>query len=316
MHEAVTMQPSDTPVEAFLRHELAQGDAVLRTVAPVLGHLLATRDHSLFSDEVIARVRGMLSDIARQLLAVETGGEEGPGHSQWAEGERPELVEALRANQRLVLHCHALALEWQLTARLEKRSASDPVLSPLLQALIASDNPATASLAMALLAAQARFVQHQRRMELPLLELPGYLFGDLLRSWSATGGAAAARVAENLRQDYRESASRLSLIARLVTEMGAGALAALSLDHAGVSIFLSALAASTGQDRDLITISTDDRQIARLALALRAAGLKQREIEEQLAQIHFDVGLPDGFDALRPDRAAALLGAAGQPTAV
>ena len=55
-------------VESVLRTDLAQGDAVLGTIAPILRHLVATDDSSVFSDEIIARVRGVIADIARQLM--------------------------------------------------------------------------------------------------------------------------------------------------------------------------------------------------------------------------------------------------------
>ena len=54
-------------------------------------------------------------------------------------------------------------------------------------------------------------------------------------------------------------------------------------------------------------LSFADRQFARLALALRAAGLKQQAVEEQFLYLHPEIALPDGFDRLRADRAAALL---------
>ncbi len=96
--------------------------------------------------------------------------------------------------------------------------------------------------------------------------------------------------------------------------MGAGVLAALSVGHAGAAIFLSALAVVTHQDRDLAVVATNDRQVARLALSLRAAGLKPKAIEEQFAYLHPDVTLPDGFDALRIDRAAAMLASSARFT--
>ncbi|MFN5779555.1 MAG: hypothetical protein ACK44O_08785, partial [Novosphingobium sp.] len=55
-------------VEDVLRDELAQGDAVIGTIAPILRHLLANDDQSLFNDEVVARVRGMVDHLARQVL--------------------------------------------------------------------------------------------------------------------------------------------------------------------------------------------------------------------------------------------------------
>jgi len=316
MNEAVTALSPEAPVEAALRDELTHGDIVLGTIGPVLGHLLANHDHSLFSDQIVSQVRGMANDLARQLLAAQDAGAESGDPRIMTSDQGAQLAQALLAESRLVAHCHALALEGQLTARLEARNAIDPVLSPLLQALIASDEAPTASVAMAALAAQARFVQRQRRMELPLFELPADLFHQALAAWLglAEGDEARSAAAELLRDGYDESAGRLGLLARLVHGMGAGALAALSVGHAGTAIFLSALAEATHQDRDLAVIATNDRQVARFALSLRAAGLKIAAIAEQFATIHPDVTLPEGFDALRIDRAAALLASSARIT--
>jgi hypothetical protein len=166
---------------------------------------------------------------------------------------------------------------------------------------------------MKALAAQARFIQSQRRMELPLGELPGDLFHAALITMRAQAhedeDEAAGKAEAALRAGFDESNSRLGLIARLVTGMGGGAIAALSIDHAGAAIFLSALAIGSGQDRDLAVLSTNDRQLARLALSLRAAGLKPQAVEEQFLYLHPEIGLPNGFEQLRADRAAALLSA-------
>src|SRR3546814_4629440 len=73
--------PQGNDVEAVMRQELALGDRALASVAPVLGHLLATPGQSLVSDDLVARMRGMLADIARQLLAAQaqaTGARLGP----------------------------------------------------------------------------------------------------------------------------------------------------------------------------------------------------------------------------------------------
>jgi hypothetical protein len=190
------------------------------------------------------------------------------------------------------------------------------VLSPLLQALIASPDGSTAALAMKLLASQARFCQAQRRMRLPLAELPGDMLHAALVSMRATAGTEpeaeeqTAHAEASIRAGYDESRSRLGLASRLVTEMGGGAVAALSIAHAGVAIFLSALAAGSGQDRDLVVLSTNEAQLARLAVALRAAGLKPSAIEEQFLAIHPDITPPEGFERLGADRAAALLAVA------
>ena len=176
MTGTVMTDAAEMPVEAVLRGELAQGDVVLGTIGPILGHLLANQDHSLFSDEIVARVSGMANHVARQLLSAEAEACESDDPKRFAVEHADTLTGALVTSLPFLTHCHALSLEWQLARRLEERSGIDPVLSPLLQALIASDDAATASSAMAMLAAQARFMQQQRRMELPLGELPPELF--------------------------------------------------------------------------------------------------------------------------------------------
>ncbi|MBS0473585.1 MAG: hypothetical protein JSR28_00350 [Proteobacteria bacterium] len=299
--------------EDLLRDELSEGDAQIGTYGPILRHLLTNDEHSVFSDEIIARVRGMIADIARQLLdelttAADQGGER--AHDAVAQNA---LVASLTAHPSLLAHCHALALEWHLTERLQARLALDPVLSPLLQALIASTEALTATHAMALLAAQARFAQQQRRMQLPLIELPGDLLHATLVSLRAFGGEGAAqqelcaKAERAIRASYDEGRSRLGLASRLIAAMGGGATAALSVGHAGAAMFLTALALASGQDRDLAVLATCEGQFARLALSLRAAGLKPQAIEEQFMALYPDVTLPDNFDQLGADRAAALL---------
>lgn len=310
MNENAAQALTQVPVETVMRDELAHGDALLGTIAPILRHLLANDDHSLFSDEIIARVRGMMDDLARQLLdaLAVAGGLDGDG--QYPAEQREALIEAFVAHPGLLAHAHALALEWQLTERLEARLSLDPVLSPLLQALIASPDAGMAATAMALLAAQARYVQCQRRMQLPLAELPGDLLHAALRTlYAAAAGrddlASAAETA--IRANYAEARGRLGLIARLITGMGGGATAALAVTHGGVAMFLSAMALASGQERDLAVLATNEGQLARLALALRASGMKPQGVEEQFVALHPDVALPEGFDQLGSDHAAALL---------
>lgn len=315
MDTASMNQTAEIPVEAVLRDELALGDAVLGTVAPILGHLVISSDSSLFSDEIVAQVRGMATSVASQMLMAQ-GKESGEQDlSEFVEQHLGGLVGKLLENTRFLSHCHALTIERQLALRLHDRSSHDPVLSPLLQALISSDDQSVSSTAMAVLTAQARFIQQQSRMELPMRELPGELFHAALLTWRTHVGQEleeiTARAEMQLRSQYDEGASRLGLISRLVTGLGNGAMAALSIGHAGVAIFLTAVALATQQERDIAVQSTHDRQLARLALSLRAAGLKPKEVEEQFVQIHPDVALPDGFEMLRKDRAAEIL--AGSP---
>lgn len=308
MSDAAANSWAPDSVESRLRDALAHGDAVLGSVAPVLRHLLASDDSGLFGDAILARVRGMIADVARQLC----------DHVRGAGGEGPDpvaLTAAITDNPAFLSHVHALVLEWHLTELLQARLALDPVLSPLLQALIASPDETTAAHAMKFLAAQARFGQAQRRMRLPLAELPGdLLHGALLalRGVARTQAEAGATAEAAIRAGYDEGRSRLGLAARLVTGMGAGAVAALSLHHAGAAIFLSALATAAGQDRDLAALATSETQRTRFALALCAAGLKPAAIEEQLLVLDPDAVLPEGLDRLAPERAAALLAMAGR----
>lgn len=202
-----------------------------------------------------------------------------------------------------------------VATRLEAQYGIDPVLSPLLQRLIASPESSQASAAMAALAAQARFAQAQRRMELPLAELPGDLFHELLLGWRAYHGTrrsdAMIRAEAKLRNAFDESGGRLALLARLVAGMGEEARAALDFEQAGVPLFLSALAQLSRQSRPMAVLSTNEQQVARLALGLRAAGLDAPAIEAQLLRLHRSAEPPRGLDAIAPADAAQMLAEAG-----
>lgn len=300
---------SDAPsVETVMHQELARSDAMAETVIPILRHLLGNDSNSLFSDDILARVRSMCDDIAQQLLdelAIAENREE----------DAARIASALRENTAFLAHLHALALEWQLTERMEARYSLDPVLSPLMQALVASRDDATQALAMKTLAAQARYCQAQRRMSLTLGELPGdHLHFALLCLQGVLGDRPETGLAEAepaIRARFDESRSRLGLMTRLITGLGSGGIAALSLTHGGVALFLTALAIGSGQDRDAAALATHDGQVARLALSLRAAGLKPAAVAEQFVSLHPDLTLPEGFDRLGADRAAAILASGG-----
>ena len=303
------MTETDKDAREELRRALSHGDSMLAGIAPILGHLLSAPDHSLFSDEIVARVRGMLSDLARQVLRVqaETTGQK--GSEAFADRHGEALTEHFQATESLLAHCHALALEWQLAERLESESGIDPVLSPLLQRLIASSDPALSSGAMAALAAQARFTQAQRRMELPLGELPGDLLHAVLVAWRRYCGdirsEAVDRAEAKLRHAFDESAGRLALFARLVTAPGGRG--ALALEEAGTGLFFSALAQHSGQPREMAVLSSHARQTARLALGLRAAGLEARRIDETLLRLHPGAAPFAGLEALGADEARSML---------
>ncbi|MCM0001436.1 MAG: hypothetical protein NBV68_18855, partial [Erythrobacter sp.] len=242
-----------------------------------------------------------------QLLAAQSGRDP----AGRAPGDDPAaldaLAESLMGDETLLAHCHALATESLVADRLQQRHAIDPVLSPLLQELIAAEDPAVAALAMTTLAAQSRFVQSQRRMELPLGELPAELFHALLHRAQGRSGDTAGFA--RLQAGYDEATSRLGLLARLVAGMRRGALAALALDHAGLALFASSLASETRSPRGEAVLACQEGQSVRLALLLRAAGLAVPAIERQLMLAEPAALLAPVIGALTAARAAALLAA-------
>jgi hypothetical protein len=269
-----------------MRAGLARGDGVIAGLGPVLRHLLVNDDRDYVTDDIMATLRGMIADVARQL----------------AGEEAPDLALALAQVPGLVSQAHALACEGHITRRLRETQGHDPVLSPLMQALIASPRGEMAALAMQVLAAQARFVQQQRRMHWPLAELPAEVLHGALQAFSGDPAREAA-----LRADYDEGATRLSLLARLVEQTGAGSVAALDLSHAGVAIFATALARVGGQGRGVALLSMLSRQSERLVLALRAGGGPVGAVEASLLLLHPGASPPEGLGRLDTERAARLL---------
>lgn len=310
MNEQFVQSASSEAVEAVLRAELAHGETVAETVIPILRHLIVAQDNSLFSDEILARVRGMLTDLANTLLDALSSASGSPAHGNHDPGRVDALIASLTAHGGVLAHLHAMALEWQLTERLQSRLALDPVVSPLMQAFVSSPKAATQQLAMNLLTAQARWCQAQRRMNLALLELPGELFHVALVCMAQTfgdEGDVVGLAGAALRETYNEATTRLGLAAQLVLGLGSGASAALSVAHAGVPLFLTALAVGSGQSRDVAVQSTHEAQVARLALSLRVAGLKVAAVEEQFLALHPEIVLPSGFERLSIDAAASIL---------
>jgi hypothetical protein len=299
-------------IEHVMRDELARGDAMAGTILPILRHLITNDDNSVFSDEIIARIRGMMSDLATQLL--ESLSQASGQREKHDESDRKDAVfQALIDNPLLLGHVHALAIEAQLGARLQARLSLDPVVPPLLQSSIASQDAGTQALSMQVLAAQAHFNQAQRRMRLHLTELPGDEFHAALIAFrsvltpdpkTSENVIAAER---NLRHGYNEGQSRIGLLARLVHLLGEGAMSALAVTEAGVALFVTALGLLGGQRRDTAILATHESQVSRLALLLRSAGLHPSAIEEQFFFLHPQVTLPPGFAALDRDRAAAIL---------
>lgn len=303
-----TMDPAaDTDVEAILRGGLAREARALASVVPVLRHLLGAETQALVSEAILARVHGMILDCAAQITAAQAGRD--PAIRARTEDPAPveTLAERLMADEALLAHCHALATEGLIAERLMQRHAIDPVLSPLLQELIASEDTAVASLAMATLAAQSRFVQGQRRMELPLGELPAELFHGLIAR-ALDGSETMARV----QALYDEGTSRLGLLARLVAAMRRGALAALGLEHGGLALFVTALASETRTARSDVVLACHEGQALHLALLLRAAGLAPQTTERQVLLVDPAACFPAMLGGLSAEHAAAML-AAGPP---
>jgi len=300
-------------VEQVLRDELVRGDAVIAAARPILRHLLASEDSALFSDEMIARVRGMVLDVAQQQLLAQAAAADAQDRSGYVAARHDALAHALLADTAMVAHAHALALEAHLAGQLQTRDGIDPVLTPLVEELASAHAPETAELAIAVLAAQARFQQHCRRMELPVSELPGELFHRALVLLRKQAGAvddpAAERAEARLRAAYDEAGGRIGLIARLATRLGPEFGRALAVDRAGLAIFATALSVATGQERDLVVISLADVHGAQRERETRAAGLGQQSAIEQLLHFRPGIALPSGFEQLGSDRAGELLAA-------
>lgn len=268
--------------QQFLLAQLAHGDRAAGAVIPVLRHLLASEGPSLVNEAVVARVRGMLHDLALQLYC----GRRGPQPASLDEQQAIDTIaNRLASDADLLGQIHNFALESQLAERFEQRLSLDPVLSPLLQELIASDDRVVAELAMNTLSAQARFMQSQRRMELPLAELPADLLSTAIGLADGLCQPDSAGALATMQGTYDEAATRLGLLERLVAAMRRAVVACLAFDRAGLALFASGIAAHTGAPRVQVIIACNEQQTLRLALALRAAGLDMAGIERQLAVI-------------------------------
>ncbi|OYW45238.1 MAG: hypothetical protein B7Z08_03315 [Sphingomonadales bacterium 32-68-7] len=307
MSEGPPTGPAAGAAEQLLRDELAQGDRAIAAARPVLRLLLTAHAPVQIDDEVVAHIRGAAFDVARQLLGAQS---EVAARADPAPGRADAIAATLLDDPGFVAHAQALALEGRAAERLRRLGDIDPVLPPLVQDLAASPDARQAALAMAVLAAQARFQQYRRRLELPLRDLPGDLFHRALlalRAHAGEDGRAAEAAERRLRGGYDESAGRLALLARLVGGLGDSGGEALAADRAGLSIFATALAMAAGQDRDMALLALGGGQPARLALSLRAAGLTVEAAAAQFAQLDPDGTLPEGLDRIAPAEAAALL---------
>ncbi len=301
----------DEPVEQALRDELARGDAMVAGARPILRHLLAEHDRALFSEELVARVRGMMLDLSRQLLFAAAEVANASDRAAYV-AERQDTLAAALSDEDVLGHAQARVVEARLAERLQAQAGIDPVLSPLIQDLAADANPAVAGEAMTVLAAQARFMQHHRRMELPLRELPGDLLHmALLVLREQSDDAEVAEIVERrVRREFDESAGREAALARLVMAAHRPPEQMLDIARAGAAVFATALALASRQGRDRTVLSFTGRQQARLALAMRAAGLDRGQVDAQVLVIHPDASPPAEVAAMPADRAAAVLATA------
>jgi hypothetical protein len=292
--------------------------ALLRPLA------LGQADGSL-GDGVVAHVRGLLEDVARQLVEALAGAAHAGGTCMEG-GAQAAFVALLASNGTFLGGLHALALEWRLTARLEERQGIDSVLTPLLLAALAveaegSEDDTPLALARGLAGAQFRFCLDSRRMRLPLGELPPDLFRIALAALHlhASGLPAADRddahsraiIAErSLRLRFDAERGRLALLRRFAGE-GAGAASKPGSTRS-----------DTGRGRPVPDrAGPDDRPRARAGpLAARAspdrrtgAGAAGRRASGGagggcVQALHPDALVPGALLAITPQDAAQMLG--------
>lgn len=310
---------TDISVEETLRLELALGDRSIATTRPVLRHLLAGGNHSLLGDDIVARTRGCVTDCARLLLIEQARAASARDIGSYVQSRQPAFAQSLLLDANIVAHAHAQVFEAALAERLRERNGIDPVLAQVLREAVIDGGEALAPDAMQVLTAQARFVQQQKRMSMPPLELPADLFHRALvllcaQAEGTDDEGPANAAGKSLRAIFDESAARIGQIARFLT--GSKPESALSLERAGLSIFVSAVAMASGEDRDIVLLSCADGQFARLSLTLRAAGLAPDEVREQFLYLHPDIALPESVAAIDRGRARAMLRSADPQAAL
>ncbi len=300
----------EAEMTAALAANLASDDRALAGAIPIVSHMLGNQGQALLSDDVIARMRGTIDAIAQQLCFLTTG--------ERGDVDVSALGVMLAESGGLINHCYALAVEGALTQQLSVEQGIDPALPALLQELIASRDTNIRQLAMALMASQARFVAGQGHGGAPLFELPIEIFNGVLDVWKVCGAnqdnAYLVQKASEIRAQYVEEATRLGLLERLISAVGASAEIISEIETAGLAIFISAIAKSTGQPRDLVALSCQQQQCLRLAIALRATGRSTEANMRQLALLGANISLPLEFNGWDKDQALGVLGASALGT--
>lgn len=298
--------PQDAPPDAVAA-ALARSDRMQVVVPAILRHLMGEGDNALLHDDVLAHMRGMLDHLAECLLA---RAESSASRPPLALVER--LTQALSESEELLAHLHAVALEWRVTRRLEARGLTEPVLTPLLQDLVASGED-RAQTAMAFVSAQARFVQSSRRLQLDWRELPADLLHHCLvclRALERNGAIDSARAVQSIRSEYDEAASRQALAETLIAQLSS-LNDTLDPEQAGFALFATGLAAAARTERKLAVVACSESDPIRLGLLLLAAGADRSTCEASLLAIRQEATLPSGLLELDRRAAARLLDATG-----
>lgn len=277
--------------------QLAREERGRDSLRSVLPQLVVSEDAGLLGEEPVIRTRALIEALAADLLRESAG-----------PALVPELARVLAARPALLAHCHGLALEGATAERLAAAGV-DPVLSPLLEGLMAGEAE-TAGLSMTVLAAQTRFVCRHRRLETAATELPAGLMHVALVALADLPGGPGDAAAVPLRATYDEGRTRLSLLARLVLSAGAEGDRLLDPAQAGLALFCTALAGRAGVAREEVVLVCAPGQDLRLALLLRAAGASAEVSRSALALIHPQAGIPGEWLDLTGHRAAALLAGA------
>lgn len=96
-------------------------------------------------------------------------------------------------------------------------------------------------------------------------------------------------------------------MARLAAGLGRSLEDALLPEKAGVGLFLTVLGAKSGQERTLVVLATNARQVTRLALSLRSAGLAPSQVDEVLLQLHPQAAPVPGLANLTASEARSML---------
>src|SRR3954463_11241358 len=106
MHEGANTGLVPEGAERALREGIARANQAIESAAPVLRHFISNDDPELVTEEIIARVRGMLRDLAGQLLEATSS-----GALAASSDDSVALAHRLAGDPALLTHAHALALE-------------------------------------------------------------------------------------------------------------------------------------------------------------------------------------------------------------